>query len=486
MTLGSIPFLGFLLATVCVYYLMPKTHRWTALFAASLAFYASYDWKMAAVVLVSGIFAYSWGRLFDVITVEPARKYLLIFALCLNYLPLAAFKYFNLSFGFVPLGISFYTMQAASYIIDVYNRKYPGENNVFRFLLFITFFPQVVQGPINRFDLTKENLFRGQELDAENLRAGLQLMLWGLLRKVFVADMLRPFVDSVFRDYTQLGGAIIFLAVALYCVQLYADFSGGIDVARGAAKLFGIDMAQNFRQPYLATSLEDFWRRWHMSLSAWMRDYVFYPLALSAPFGKLGRWSRKTFGRERGKTIPVAFATVATFLAVGVWQGPGWSNVAYGLWNGGLMSASLLLAPLRKRLFGAKKIGGVHRVFGIVQTMFVVIIGRYFSRSPSLAQSLDMLKRTAAQSTTGQLFDGTLAGLGLTPTAAAACVPLCVVWLLVSLMRENGISPAVYLAKKPALIQFAVLFVSLSTLIVFMYMDAAYVASDFIYQGLNR
>lgn len=486
MTMGSVPFLGFLLATVCVYYLMPKRYRWIALLVASLFFYVSFHWKMAAVVLACGIFAYVWGRLFFVTTCEPIRIPLFVFALSLNFLPLAAFKYWNLSFGFVPLGIAFYTMQTASYIIDVYNRKYPPETNASKFLLFVTFFPQVIQGPINRLDHLGEQLFAGRDLDAENLRSGLQLILWGLLRKVFVADMLRPFVDSVFRDYAHLGGEVIFLAVALYCVQLYADFSGGIDVARGAAKLFGIDMAQNFRQPYLATSLEDFWRRWHMSLSAWMRDYVFYPLALSAPFGKLGRWSRKAFGRDVGKAIPVAAATIATFLAVGVWQGPGWSNVAYGLWNGGLMSASLLLKPLRKKLFGAEKTGGLHSALGVARTIFIVIVGRYFSRSPSLGQALDMLRSTVTQGPRGQLFDGTLAGLGLTSTVAAACVPLCVVWLLVSLMRENGISPAAYLGRKPALIQFGILFVSLAVLIIFTYMDTTYVASNFIYQGLNR
>ncbi len=487
MAMSSLLFLGFLLAAVCVYYAVPTRRRWMILLVASLAFYASYDPRMLAIVLMDGVLAYAFGLLFARITDGRLRRAALIVSVALIFAPLAAFKYWNLPFGFVPLGISFYTMQAASYIIDVYNDKYPPDPNLARFLLFITFFPQVVQGPINRWDHLGPQLFKGHRFDAENIRAGLQIMIWGLLKKVLVADTLRAFVDRVFADYASLGGAVIFVAVALYCIQLYADFSGGIDVAAGAAELFGITMAPNFRQPYLATSIDDFWRRWHMSLGSWMKDYVFYPLALWRPFGRLGRWSRRVLGREMGKAVPIAAATIVTFLAVGVWQGPGWSNVAYGLWNGGLMALSLLARPLTKRLDDlVGKDSAPVRAFGVVRTLFLVCVGRYFSRAETLGKALDMLHRTVASRGANQLRDGTLTNLGLTLPVLAGVIPVCVMWLGVSLMKEKGASPRAYLAESPALLQFALLFAGLSALIVIAYVDPTYVAADFIYEGLNR
>ncbi len=453
---------------------------------ASFGFYASYDPRMPVVVLLDAILAYAAG-LFLAPTVNLRfRSPLLVLSLVLNFAPLAAFKYWNLPFGFVPLGISFYILQAASYMIDVYNGKYSAEVNPARFVLFMTFFPQAIQGPINRWDNLGPQLFDGSKFDAENIRFGLQLMIWGLLKKVLVADTLRVFVDRVFVDYHSLGGAVIFTAVALYCIQLYADFSGGIDVARGAAEMFGIIMAENFRQPYLATSIDDFWRRWHMSLSSWMRDYIFYPLALWRPFGRLGRRCRRAFGHEIGKAVPVALATVITFLAVGVWQGPGWSNVAYGLWNGGLMALSLLARPFTGKASYTGKRGGPARCSGVLRTLLLVCIGRYFSRAETLSKALHMLKKTVTVRAIYQFTDGTLGNLGLTFTAVALAAPVCLMWLWVSFMRERGVSPRAYLAEKPASLQFALLFAGVSLLVVIAYIDPRYVASKFIYEGLNR
>ncbi len=487
MAVSSLAFLGFLLIASCVYYVAPARFRWIVLLFASAVFYLSYDARMMAVVFLNAALTYVAGRSIEKISDVRLRRAAFAFSLIVNFAPLAAFKYLGLSFGFVPLGISFYTMQAASYIVDIYSEKYPPEHNFPKFLLYITFFPQVVQGPINRWDALGKQLFEEHKFDPENIRSGLQLITWGMLKKTLVADTLRIFVDNVFAGYSSLEGAVIFTAVALYCVQLYADFSGGIDVARGAAKLFGITMAQNFRQPYFATSIDDFWRRWHISLGEWMRDYVFYPLALSRPFGKIGRWARRVLGREIGKALPIALATIVTFLAVGVWQGPGWSNVAYGLWNGGLMSLALLFRPLVRKIDDAVGKHGVPwRVFNIARTSFLVCVGRYFSRGETFLKSVAMLRQTADFGAASQLSDGTLGALGLTVPVLTMVVPMCAAWLAVSVMKERDISPSAYLNEKPALFQFALLFAGLAALIVTAYIDPMYVAPDFIYEGLNR
>ncbi len=187
----------------------------------------------------------------------------------------------------LPLGISFYMFQSIGYVIDVYRKKYPPEKNILKFALFVSFFPQMVQGPISRFDSLGKQLYRGNSFSYDSLKAGIELTLCGYLKKLLIADRAAILVNSVFQHYSEYDGGIILIGVVFYCIQLYCDFSGGIDITRGVAKMFGIELVENFKRPIFATSLSDFWRRWHISLGTWMKDYLFYPLSLSKPFIKL-------------------------------------------------------------------------------------------------------------------------------------------------------------------------------------------------------
>ncbi|MDR3278583.1 MAG: MBOAT family protein [Oscillospiraceae bacterium] len=482
MSINSLGFLAFLAAAAALYYLAPRRARWCVLLAAGAAFYLSYDARMALFLAGAILTAYGGARLLARLEARGARLAVLWAALAVNLAPLVSCKYLRLDFMglLAPLGISFYVMQTAGYLIDVYSEKYPPERKLARYALFMSFFPQLIQGPIHRYDAMAEQLFEGHRLSADNLRHGIQLILWGLLKKALIADLLGGFVGRVFNEYGDYGGAVIFLGVALYCLQLYADFSGGIDVARGAAELFGIEMAVNFRRPYLAASVTDFWHRWHISLGEFMRDYVFYPLALSRPFAKLGRFSRQTLGKRYGKLVPTAAATVITFLVVGVWQGPGWQNAAYGLWNGGLVAFELFFAGREPRGGAPVKARAVH-VLRVLRTLLLVCIGRYFSRAGSLTQSLAMLGKTVSLRAVNQLFDGTLGTLGLSAPVIASVLATSLLLLFVSLLEESGRPARRWLSERRPAFQFLVVFIGLVVLIGAVYINSDYIPSEFIY-----
>ena len=338
MAFTSASFIVLTIASVLLYYIVPKKAQWCILLLASAAFYMAGSVKAFAwVVLVSGM---TWvtglilGRYNAIKPADKAQKaqiqhkkkqIAIICAVCCFGL-LYAMKYWNFTLELlpsalsnhiprwdfvVPLGLSFFIFQSMSYVIDVYRGKYAPERNPLRYGLFVSFFPQMVQGPISRFDQLAPQLTAERKLCWDDLQIGIQLALWGYFKKIVIADRAAVLVNNVIMENCPYGGAIIALGILFYCIQLYCDFSGGIDITRGVARMFGINMTLNFRRPLFSTSLTDYWRRWHITLGAWMRDYVFYPLAFSKPFGKLGKWARKHFKGMMGKICATSTATSA-------------------------------------------------------------------------------------------------------------------------------------------------------------------------------
>ena len=218
----------------------------------------------------------------------------------------------------LPLGISFYIFQTSAYLIDISRGKHRAERSFLRYALFACYFPQLVQGPINRFADLQPQLTEGNDFSWDNIQHGFLRMLYGVLKKAMIADTLAPIVAKIYGGYAAYPGIICFLGAALYCIQLYCDFSGGIDLMMGISRLFGISMQENFCRPYFSVSLSDFWRRWHISLGEWMKDYLFYPLALSKPFGRLAQFCRRHMPLDAAKCIVPSLCTFLVFLAVGV------------------------------------------------------------------------------------------------------------------------------------------------------------------------
>ena len=276
----------------------------------------------------------------------------------------------------LPLGISFYTFQSAGYIIDVYRDKYECCNNIFKFALFVSFFPQIMQGPIGRYDRLSPQFNEPHYFSLENTEYGLQLMLWGFFKKIVIADRIGVVADKVFLHPYDYNGIFVIVGVLAYCLQLYADFSGGMDVVSGAAELYGIKLDKNFRQPFFSKSISEFWRRWHITLGTWMKDYVFYPFSLSKKMMKFSKLMKKHFGTFAGKTLPICLADLLIFFLVGVWHGAAWNFVAWGLYYGIiLIIEKYILSPVLDKLPSV-----VRHIYSIV----LVVIGWVLFFSPSL------------------------------------------------------------------------------------------------------
>ena len=344
----------------------------------------------------------------------------------------------------LPLGISFYTFQSMGYLIDVYNGKYAPEKNPAKFALFVSFFPQLIQGPIARHDQLAHQLTEPHRFDIVNIHRGLLLILWGFFKKKVIADRALPLVAEVFGNQGAYGGAVIVIGVLFYSLQQYCDFSGGIDLVTGIAELFGIRLAPNFKRPYFSISLGDFWRRWHISLGGWMRDYVFYPFALTKPVANLSKAAKQRFGTDVGRALPAALGNILVFLLVGVWHGATWNYVLWGLYNGLILAMSALLEPLYKRTnerLGERIVQSrAFYCWRVLRTFIIVNIGWYFDRAVLASDAFKMLGKTFCLPVTAQLTDGTLMKLGLAAKDYRILAIATVILIIVSVLPERCMS----------------------------------------------
>ena len=467
--------IGFSCACAALYYVCPGRLRWVLLLLASYAYYAVSGVGALPFILLTTLSTWA-GALFisriaekskaeikarkaeldaagkKALKAAAKKRQRIVFwlVLLLNFGVLAALKYsapvtalFSMEpLGWLlPLGISFYTFQSMGYLIDVYNGKYAPEQNPAKFALFVSFFPQLIQGPIARFDQLGRQLTEPHRFDLRNIQSAALLMLWGFFKKKVIADRALPLVAEVFENQGAYGGAVIVIAVLFYSLQQYADFSGGIDLVTGIAQLFGIQLAPNFKRPYFSVSLGDFWRRWHISLGSWMRDYVFYPFALTKPVTKLSKAAKARFGADFGRALPAALGNILVFLLVGVWHGASMNYVLWGLYNGLILAASALLEPAYKRF------GDTHErlvksrsfyLFRVLRTFVIVNIGWYFDRALRADDAFAMLGKTLFAPAFSQLSSGTLLTLGLTAYDFGVLAIATVILFTVSLLQERG------------------------------------------------
>lgn len=498
MSITSFSFLWFLLAAAVVYRLLPQSARWWALLAASLIFYASGGLAAVTYMAVTAVSTYCAAMLLqrenerrraldevkrrETRKAHDRRRHLLVGAACaVNFGMLFAIKYWDFtaaSLGFlglpslglvVPMGISFYIFQSIGYVADVSKGKTRAERNFPKYLLFVCFFPQMVQGPIDRYGHLAPQLFSGRVPDTDEIRDGIQLMMWGYFKKLVIAGRAGIVVEAVYSDAGAYPGCASVFAVLMYTIELYCDFSGGIDIVRGAAGIFGIDMAENFRRPIFSTSLAEFWRRWHMTLGGWMRDYVFYPLSLSKAFAALGRFSRKHFGGKVGRILPTSLATFIVYFIIGIWHGANLTFLVFGLYNGAIITSSILLAPLYDRIKKALRIneeGGPYKAFCMARTALVVFIGRYFTRAPWLKMSLVMLKRSIFDLRLSEL-PSVIGGLGMGIGDCAVVAAGCAVLLAVESIQERGVRIRRSLAERGPFVQWLGILIPLTVILLF-------------------
>ena len=280
----------------------------------------------------------------------------------------------------LPMGISFYVFQSVGYAIDVYRGKVRAESNFFKLACFISFFPQLVQGPISRFDDLTETLFARHEYDFGRVKSGALRVLWGFFKKLVIADRLLVAVNTIIHDPENYYGAFVFVGMVFYGIELYADFTGGIDITIGVAEILGIRVKENFKRPYFSKSIKEFWNRWHITMGTWFTDYIFYPLSVSKWMLKLSHNSREKLGDKFGKRVPVYLSSLIVWFATGLWHGASWNFIVWGIGNFVIIMISQELTPFYRWFHSKCNVEGKKSwsAFQIIRTIFIMSSLRTF------------------------------------------------------------------------------------------------------------
>ena len=492
MSLTSTFYIIFLGISLAVYYAVKAKYRRIVLLCASIFFYVTFSPAAIIYVLISSASVYMSAKALEKKDDDKiARRRIIIATIILNMGILAYTKYrmplyslFGISDKLlshsvlVPIGISYYTFQLTGYLLDVYWRRIKAENNYLKILLFTIYFPQIMQGPISRYkDLSK--FFDNVKYDFYNIKYGIQLIIWGCFKKLVIADTIAVAAGEVLDNPEVHTGVTVVVGLLAYSVELYMDFSGGIDVIRGTSQCFGIELAQNFKRPYFAESIQDFWRRWHITLGTWMKDYLFYPMALSKPMVKLCKKCQIIMGRKMGRKIPICLENIVVFFVVGIWHGPSMHFIVYGLYNGIIIAISTLLEPVYDKLYDLTHINRASygmKLFRIIRTFILVNIGWYFDDVNSVKDSYILFKNTFLHNNT--FYDGvTYLGLFKYQYVYVAIGLLLV--FAVSIMQERGIEVRKRIDTLPYIVKMGI-WIAVIFMIPIMGYDPS-VASGFMY-----
>ena len=397
MLFNSIQFLIFFIIVILIYFVIPFRYRWILLLIASYYFYMSWKAEYVILILISTLVAYLTALKMGKIKQKRIRKKYLIISILVNLGILFCFKYFNffndsirsiltnlsLSFNIpylqvlLPIGISFYTFQTISYSIDVYRGKIKPEKHLGIFALYVSFFPQLVAGPIERSKNLLPQFFKRHYFDYQRICNGLKLMLWGFFLKLVIADRLAMVVDTVYNNPTNFTGIPLILATVFFSFQIYCDFAGYSFIAIGAAKIMGFNLINNFRRPYFSKSVSEFWKRWHISLSTWFRDYLYIPL-----------------GGNRVRKQRLFFNLFIVFLIVGLWHGANFTFIIWGVLHGSYLIFALITKDLRKNFVNyikLTKFPKIHTLIKILITFILVSITWIFFRANSISDAIYIL-----------------------------------------------------------------------------------------------
>ena len=543
MSYSSLTFLFFVAAAAIVYFAFPvRRLRWTILLVANSVFYAIVSWRSIAFILFTTISTYLIALWLDNKTAASSallkekkaewsrdekkaykdktkkqKRLILTLCLVLNFGVLAFMKYFNFFAGslndlfgsfkmefsiptlvlFNVAGISYYTFQATGYIIDVYREKVAPQRNPLKLLLFTSFFPQIGQGPISAYDQLGDQLIEGHDFDFTRFKYACELILWGFFKKLVLADRAAVAIAAVTGEggihYGEYNGTTLTFIILLWSIQLYADFSGGIDIIRGVAQIFGVDMVENFRRPYFSKSISEYWRRWHISLGAWMKNYVFYPIATSKGFlnaskkMKGTRFGKTAAGAHIAKVLPTSVASLVVFLLVGIWHGAEWKYVAFGVWNGGVIMLGILIQPLLDKLTDLLHINRENiffKLFQIFRTFLIILVGYVFDVAPDFEQAMYTIRMFFTGQNFSEGFEQ-IGNLGIN-TAGFVIIGICTaIIFIVSLIQEKyepkGENIRTLLDRRPFMVRWLVLFFAILIIAVFGVYGSGYNAADFVY-----
>lgn len=495
MLFNSLQFLIFFPIVVLAYFILPRMLKNFWLLAASYYFYMCWNAEYAALIFLSTLVTYLSGVLMDLIRRREAdaarrirrKKWVVAGSFVINLSILFFFKYFDFAMNTVqallasvgvsmhkpafdvilPVGISFYTFQALSYTMDVYREELPAEKNFFQYALFVSFFPQLVAGPIERSKNLLHQLKEPKKFSAPAARDGLMLMLWGFFLKIVLADRIALFVDAVYGDYAAFGGWYLIVATVLFAFQIYCDFMGYSTIAMGAAKILNIQLMENFDAPYLSTSVAGFWRRWHISLTSWFKDYLYIPL-----------------GGSRKGTLRKQLNKLIVFLASGLWHGAEYSFVVWGLLNGLYQVLGDALRPLREklcRLLGLNRKSWLVRGLSMLFTFALIDFSWVFFRAATMADARAILQSIFTADNFHIFADGSLYLCGLDAPNFVLLLICLGVLLFADVMKRRGVCIRQAVLQKHCAVRWAFAVAAVMFILIFGKYGAAFDAASFIY-----
>lgn len=412
MSLITGKFFLFLVILFLAYYLLPnKKYQWVLLLCGSLFFYVNSSIYYLIFLLISSASTYLLGIKIEEAENKSVAKRLMKLAIAVNIGILFILKYTVLVVDIIasimeisapevnfilPLGISFYTFMVVSYIADVYKGEIKPENNFFKYLLYVSYFPQIIEGPINRYSHMKDELYNEHKFDFERCKNASYRILMGLFKKVVIAGRFGVYVDRVFDNVSGYNGLTLLLATVFYVVQLYADFSGCMDLVLGISELFGIKMAENFNLPLFSENVSEFWRRWHITLGAWFKDYIYYPVFRSELSKKIKSIFTKTFLKKQAMNMCAAVALFCVWFFTGLWHGAAIHYVVWGLYYAVILIFDLFMTnnfKKWKKKLGITKDTKWYKVFSIIRTLIIVTFGELIFRANTMADVSYMIKK---------------------------------------------------------------------------------------------
>lgn len=425
MTFTSGYFLVFFAIIILMYYMVAAKDRWIILLIGSLLFGAGggiqvilYPFVMTTIVYNAAILIENTDE-----TQKRSRRLFLTAIILILSAVLALVKCdvkFDLKFINIayPIGISYYTFSMISYLVDVYWRNDQAEHNLFRLLLYIIYFPKIMQGPITRHKELAKQLAGRHHFSYQNFCFGLQRMIWGFFKKLVIAERAGVVALQVFGNYEDYGGCILFIGIMLETVQLYCDFSGYMDIAIGISQTFGITLDENFNHPFFSKSAEEFWRRWHITLGVWFKDYVYMPIAfvISPKLIKLSAWMKKHVGKQAGKAVIAVIPLTAVWLLTGLWHGTGFNYIVWGMyWGSIILFANLCSGKIRQLTdwLHINTQSSSWKMFQMVRTFLLFCFGQLITVPGDLEISFEILKKFVLDPRVWELVDGTLYALGL-------------------------------------------------------------------------
>lgn len=513
-------FLVFIPILILIYSITPKKIRWFILLLASYIFSYLLSGKLIIYLLISTIVIYLSGLLLKKLNknyeevskdlnkeekkkikvkFQHKKKLVLLISILINvgiliFLKYSGFFATNINTLFnthievpkflLPIGISFYTLQAVSYIIDVYRGSIEADSNIGRLALFLSFFPEIMEGPICRYSETANDLYEGKSITFHNFTFGFQRIFYGVLKKCVIADRLNPLITNVFINYNNYNGGIIALGAIAYTIQLYMEFSGTMDIVIGVAEIFGIKLPENFKRPFASKTISEFWKRWHITLGTWFKDYIFYPISVSSPFRKLTLSLRKKLGNYYGPVLAGVTALFTVWLLNGFWHGVGWQYILFGLYHFCLILIGSLISPLIKKITDKLHINrnskGYH-ITQIIKVCILVFIGELIFRAEGLQACMSMLHSLFTDFSFVSFTNGTFLKLGIDGADFIIVGVTLIIIFIISHLEEKGVNVRDLISKQNIVIRWAIYYAFILFIIIFGAYGYGYIPVDPIY-----